>query len=50
MNVYIEIPVSEETVEELDVIMERENLENHNAVINFIIGKAFINKAREEGE
>ena len=50
MKTYEEIPIEEETEQLLNAIKEAFGLENHNAVINFLIGQYYLRKAREEVE
>ncbi len=50
MEIYEDIPVDEETIRMLDLIIEKFGLENHNAAINFLIGNHFLTKAKEEGD
>lgn len=47
MDVYIEVPIKEETIEHLDSIIKQKRLENHNAVINYLIGLYFIERSKE---
>lgn len=49
MKIYEEIPIEEETLNMLNLIMEQKELENHDAVINYLFGLYFLDRARGFG-
>ena len=45
MEVYIDVPLSEDIVDHLESLMKKHNLETHNDAVNYLIGLSFIHKA-----